>query len=83
MTEGELKNELYTQAGLVREDIYDDPRGFKIIKRNGIEKIRTTHGHCHERHNSEWPRHGTDTWTQRLMTRYGTELLSVKPIETE
>lgn len=42
MTEGELKNELYTQAGLVREDIYDDPRGFKIIKRNGIEKYKHT-----------------------------------------
>ena len=44
MTEGELKNELYTQAGLVREDIYDDPRGFKIIKRNGIEKIQAHYG---------------------------------------
>tara|TARA_Y100001938_G_C8040242_1_gene405778 strand:+ start:896 stop:1366 length:471 start_codon:yes stop_codon:yes gene_type:complete len=40
MTEAELKNELYTQAGLVREDLYDDPRGFKVIKRNGIEKIQ-------------------------------------------
>jgi|TARA_R100000479_G_C6345136_1_gene186896 hypothetical protein len=40
MTEAELKNQLYTQAGLVREDLYDDPRGFKVIKRNGIEKIQ-------------------------------------------
>ena len=40
MAEAELKNQLYTQAGLVREDLYDDPRGFKVIKRNGIEKIQ-------------------------------------------
>ena len=44
MTEAELKNELYTQAGLVREDVYNDPRGFKIIKRNGIEKIQAYYG---------------------------------------
>ena len=29
---------------------------------------------------TRWPRHGTDMWTRRVMTRHGTELIGAAPL---
>tara|TARA_R100001132_G_C3265717_1_gene88674 strand:- start:511 stop:945 length:435 start_codon:yes stop_codon:yes gene_type:complete len=38
-TNSERLNRMFKENGLVRADIFDDKRGFSIIKREGIEKI--------------------------------------------
>ena len=42
-TEADKMNRIYKENGLVREDIHQDQRGFKFIKRAGIEKIIAKH----------------------------------------
>lgn len=38
-TKADIMNRIFKQNGLVESDLYEDKRGFKLIKREGIEKI--------------------------------------------
>ena len=43
-TKKESLRRLFTENGLVQEDVYKDKRGFVIITRTGIDKIISNRG---------------------------------------
>ena len=43
-TRREVLTRLYIENGLVKEDVYKDPRGFSTITRSGVDKIAAKNG---------------------------------------